>query len=97
MKLLNHFLYGTHSGGLGAIFLADKLCDGVQLDVRCAFVNGANLAVSIKFLNWIILCEADASHQLNALGADPCGDLCREETLIYSVGGKSCWIWENNS
>lgn len=71
MKLLSHLLCGNHSGDLGAVFLANKLCNGVQLDMRRAFINGTNLAVTIKLLNWIILGEPNATHQLNTLGADP--------------------------
>jgi hypothetical protein len=44
----------------------DDLCNSLQLNVGRAFVNGANLAVTVEFLDREVLCEANAAHPLDA-------------------------------
>jgi hypothetical protein len=58
-----------------AVLFLEELCDGLQLHVAGAFVDGADFGISIEFLCWELFSEANATEEFNAFGSSPLCDL----------------------
>ena len=62
--------------------------DGVQLDIRSALVNGADLGVTVELFDAEVLGEADAAEQLDALGRDALRDLPPPSTPALAASSR---------
>ena len=58
-----------------SVFLPEGLGDGGELHVARALVDRADLAVAVELLLGEVAGEADAAHEVDALGGGPLGDL----------------------
>lgn len=58
--------------------------NGVELNVRCSFVNAADFTVSVILFHDVVLGESDAAHPLDTFGGGFSG---RFRAVIFRHGG----------
>lgn len=61
------------------VLFFDPLCNSLQLNIRCSFINTSNLTVPKEFLGQQILCKANTTEPFNRFAGSLLGHLACEE------------------